>query len=117
MDIFDKINDTIISASKEVGQKAKDVSDIVKLQYELREKESALSEKYEELGKAYYEERKDEEEMAEIRDLISGVAELKEQIMDLKGAKACPSCGAKVSDNAAFCSACGAKLNDMFEEE
>ena len=42
MDFFDKLGDTLMTATKEVGQKAKGMSDLAKLQYELKSKEDDL---------------------------------------------------------------------------
>ena len=42
MDFFDKLGDTLMTATKEVGQKAKGMSDLAKLQYELKCKEDDL---------------------------------------------------------------------------
>ena len=123
MDFFDKLSDTLVSATKEVGQKAKDVSGIAKLQYDIKCKEDDLEKLYADLGRKYYQIKKEEpaeDEAAafdEIDELTAALADLKEQLIDLKGAKSCPKCGAKVADNATFCSSCGAKLDDMFEEE
>ncbi len=50
-----------MSAGKDVGQKAKDVSEIAKLKMDIRSKEDFVEKQYAELGKAYYEKHKDEE--------------------------------------------------------
>jgi hypothetical protein len=50
-----------MSAGKDVGQKAKDVSGIAKLKMDIRSKEDFVEKQYAELGKAYYEKHKDEE--------------------------------------------------------
>ena len=39
MEFFDKLSETIVSAGKDVGQKAKDVSGIAKLKMDIRSKE------------------------------------------------------------------------------
>ena len=122
MDLFDKLSDTIVSAGKEVSQKAKGMTDVAKLQYEIKTKEDFVNTKYRELGEQYYMAHKDDEDLEneafeEIEIALQRIQDIKEEIMDLKGAKACPKCGAKVAENASFCSVCGAKVNDMFEEE
>jgi uncharacterized OB-fold protein len=53
----------------------------------------------------------------EVEAATNKIAELKEQIANLKGGVSCPKCGAIVASGASFCSECGTKLNDMFEEE
>ena len=59
MEFFDKLSETIVSAGKDVGQKAKDVSGIAKLKMDIRSKEDFVEKQYAELGKAYYEKHKD----------------------------------------------------------
>lgn len=123
MDFFDKLSDTLVSATKEVGQKAKGMTDLAKLQYDRKCKEDELRQKFEALGRKYYQRKKaemPEEDAADFEDIemtIHQINDLNEEIMEVKGAKSCPNCGAKVADSASFCSNCGAKLNDMFEED
>lgn len=123
MDFFDKLGDTLMTATKEVGQKAKGMSDLAKLQYELKCKEDDLKKEFERLGRKYYQQNKDvvpEEDLdcfEDIEILMNRINDLNEEILEKKGVRACPHCGAKVAENAAYCSNCGAKLNDMFEED
>lgn len=123
MDFFDKLSDTLVTATKEVGQKAKGMTDLAKLQYDKKCKEDELKQKFEALGRKYYQQKKSEvpeEDMEDFEDIemtIQQINDLNEGIMEAKGAKSCPKCGARVADNASFCSNCGAKLNDMFEED
>lgn len=123
MDFFDKLGDTLMTATKEVGQKAKGMSDLAKLQYELKCKEDDLKKEFERLGRKYYQQNKDvvpEEDLESFEDIeiiMNRINDLNGEILEKKGAKACPRCGAKVAENAAYCSSCGTKLNDMFEED
>ena len=123
MDFFDKLGDTLMTATKEVGQKAKGMSDLAKLQYELKCKEDDLKKEFERLGRKYYQQNKDvvpEEDLdcfEDIEILMNRINDLNGEILEKKGARACPHCGAKVAENADYCSNCGAKLNDMFEED
>ena len=59
MDFFDKLGDTLMTATKEVGQKAKGMSDLAKLKYELKCKEDDLKKEFERLGRKYYQQNKD----------------------------------------------------------
>ena len=43
MDFFSKLGDSIVSATQEVGEKAKGMTDVAKLQYEMRSKEDFLN--------------------------------------------------------------------------
>ena len=123
MDFFNKIGDTIASATQEVSEKAKDLTGVAKLQYEMRTKEDFLDKKYSEIGKMFYQSSKDvfPEEYTELFDeveaTISRIEQLKEEIAEKKSSKTCPKCGAVIGNTAAFCSECGAKIGDIFEEE
>lgn len=46
MDFFSKLGDSIVSATQEVGEKAKGMTDVAKLQYEMRSKEDFLNKQY-----------------------------------------------------------------------
>ena len=61
MEFFDKLSESLVSAGKDVSQKAKDVSEIAKLKLDIKSKEEYVQKQYEELGRSYYEKHKDEE--------------------------------------------------------
>ena len=46
MEFFDKLSETIVSAGKDVGQKAKDVSGIAKLKMDIRSKGRACQRRF-----------------------------------------------------------------------
>ena len=123
MDFFDKLGDTLMTATKEVGQKAKGMSDLAKLQYELKCKEDDLKKEFERLGRKYYQQNKDvvpDEDLdcfEDIEILMNRINDLNEEILEKRGAGACRQCGGKVAGNAAYCRNCGGKLNGMFEED
>ena len=122
MDFFDKLGETIVSAGKDVGQKAKDVSEVAKLKMDIRSKEDFVEKQYAALGKIYFEEHKDETECEQseqiflIKEALEEVERMKAEVLKIQGSTECPSCGAKMPEDAAFCSNCGTKLNDIFEE-
>ena len=53
MDFFSKLGDSIVNATQEVGEKAKGMTDIAKLQYEMRTKEDFMNKQYQEIGKMF----------------------------------------------------------------
>lgn len=120
---FNKIKDDIISAGKDVGAKAKDVSATAKIKLDISSKESFLQKQYAELGRVYFEAHKDEEDVAEkeafdaIKDILRELDDLKEQLLDKQGSVVCPNCGEKQSMEASFCSKCGASLVEKVDAE
>ena len=132
MDIFNKIGDTIRSTGKDVSQKAKDLSGIAKLKLDIKMKEDFVEKQYAQIGKKYFEDHKDDEilefeEIQIIEEAIEAIKKMQLQILDLKGGKECPNCGAFSDEKAEFCSNCGEHLNntnsndsaneDVFENE
>ncbi len=121
MEIFDKVSDTIVSVSKDAAQKAKDLSDLARIRMDIRAKEDYINKQYQEMGKAYYEEHKDDsepvyEQIVLVKDAEEVLEELKQQLGQIKGVQRCPQCGKDMPLDADYCSKCGAKLN-IFEEE
>jgi len=122
MEFFDKLSETIVSAGKDVGQKAKDVSEIAKLKMDIKSKEDFVEKQYAELGKAYYEKHKDDEteetgENGEKTPEQEHFFLISEALGEIERMRAeCPKCGAKMPQGAAFCSNCGTKMDDMFED-
>ena len=125
------MSETIVSAGKDVGQKAKDVSEIAKLKMDIKSKEDFVEKQYAELGKAYYEKHKDDEteETGEngektpeqehfflISEALGEIERMRAEVLKIQGAAECPKCGAKMPQGAAFCSNCGTKMDDMFED-
>ncbi|MDD6057075.1 MAG: zinc ribbon domain-containing protein [Clostridiales bacterium] len=122
MDFFDKLGESLVTAGKEVGQKAKDASEIAKLKLDIKSKETYVEKQYAALGAAYFAKHKEDEECEEreqlflIQEALDEIARMKEEVLHIQGAAACPKCGMKMPEHATFCSACGAKMDDMYED-
>lgn len=121
MDILEKIGDTIVNVGKDVTQKAKDVSGIAKLRLDIRAKEDFIKEQYMAIGKEYYERHKeeavrDQARFDQIDEALSAITKMKAQILELRGSKKCPECGAETTDAAEYCSVCGAKLSVVVDD-
>ena len=123
MNIFEKLENALTEAGRDVSQKAKEVSAIAKLKLDIKSKEDYVQKQYITLGSNYYNLHKDEEnsEDAEmfylIGEALEEIARMKEEVLRLQGAVECPDCGTKMAAEAAFCSNCGKKMNDIYEEE
>lgn len=117
MAFLDKLSETLVSAGKDVSQKAKDLSGSAKLTMDIKSKEDYVQKMYAEIGKQYYEAHKDDaeavyEQMAQITEALAVIADMKKELLNLKGAKTCPRCGEEVKAADAYCSSCGAKIED-----
>lgn len=122
MEFFDQLGEALVSAGKDVSQKAKGVSELAKLKLDIKSKEDYVQKQYTALGAAYYAKHKDEEECDEseqmflIKEALDEIARMKEEVLHLQGALECPKCGARMPEGASFCSNCGTKMNDIFED-
>lgn len=120
MEFFDKLGETLVTAGRDVSKKAKDLSGTAKLNLDIKAKEDFLQKQYAEVGRLYYEAHKDDaepvyEQFESIREAEESIEQMKKDLLDIKGAKKCPKCGAQMPEEAVFCSSCGEKL-DIFEE-
>lgn len=115
-DILKKIGDTITETGKSVGEKTKQVSSVAKFNAKIIASEHSVSENYTILGKFYYDTYKDSpaEEVAETVNSITAsletIADMKSQILAIKGMVKCQDCGAECPFEDNFCGKCGAKL-------
>ena len=120
MEFFDKLSETIVSAGKDVGQKAKDVSGIAKLKMDIRSKEDFVEKQYEkhkdEESAEGEEKTPEQEHFFLITEALGEIERMRAEVFKLQGAVECPKCGAKMPQGAAFCSSCGTKMDDIFEE-
>ena len=122
MSFFDDVKDTLVTAGKDVSQKAKEVSGVAKLKMDRKAKQDFVEKQYAQLGMNYYKEHKEDvkpEEEEQFRVIEEAFAEsdrMNQEILKIQGALECPKCGNKMPENATFCSKCGTKLDDMFEE-
>ena len=122
MNIFEKLEEALTEAGRDVSQKAKDVTEIAKLKLDIKSKEDYVQKQYVALGLNYYNNHKDDENSEEaemfylIGEALEEIARMKEEVLRIQGATECPSCGTKVQLGAAFCSRCGNKMHNIYEE-
>lgn len=114
--IFEKIGKTLTETGKAVTEKTKIVSESARLNSRIIAKESSLRSLYSEIGEYYYSKYKDapDEESAEavneLTDTLNSIADMKNQLLSIKGAVKCTECGAECPIENSFCGQCGAKL-------
>lgn len=116
MSFFDEMKESLVSAGKDVSQKAKEVSGVAKLKLDVKSKEDYVEKQYAELGRTYFDAHRDDEENAEneqfkvIKEALAEIERMKTEILNLQGAAECPNCGARMPQGASFCSSCGTKM-------
>ena len=116
MAFMSNIRDRLTQASQSTVQKAKDLSELAKLNGAVSSAEKQISELYGKIGYevycAYCNEPLPEvaELIQQVNDLHQTIEVCKVQIKAINTADTCPQCGAKISKGMVFCSGCGKKL-------
>lgn len=124
-DILKKIGDTLTDAGKTVGEKTKQVGNVAKMNAKIISCEHSISENYTILGKYYYDTYKDNPDEAitetvnAVTASIETIAELKSELLAIKGLVKCQKCGSECPFEDTFCGKCGAELEkpEPAEEE
>lgn len=125
MELFEKIGDKISSKSKDVAKKAKDMTELAKLNSKVHEYENMIKDVQLQIGRAYYEANRNNpapEYMELFQQVINAqgaIERCREDIAQIKGVRSCISCGADIPNNSSFCPACGTKseIIDMAEAQ
>lgn len=115
MDFFDKLSETLLNAGKDVGQKAKDLSDAARMTMDIRTKEDQVQKMYTAMGKAYYEAHKDDADtedisVTQVTEALAEIEKMKKDLLSLKGVIVCPACNAEIQAEDAYCKKCGVKI-------
>ena len=116
MALFDQMKGKLSQAGQNTAKKAKDLTEVARLNSVISSAERQISELYGKIGYGVYC-AYCKNPIPEVRELIEQVNELhrtiedsKAQIKTINAADLCPQCGAKINRNMAFCSSCGFKL-------
>lgn len=122
MDFFTDLGNKITNTGKSVADKAKDLTELTRLNAKVVSEENRLSKAYCEIGKLYYAQSQGElgeayeEQAAAAKAALSEIASLKERIKALKGVRVCVQCGKEIGKNDLYCCSCGAR-NEPEEPE
>ncbi len=116
MSFFEKVGKSITDVGQSAAKQTKNLTEIVKLNVAISEKEKRIKECCYTIGLNFYATHKDDPSSEEF-DLISEINLLNTQITDcrgqikqIKGFSKCPNCGEDVPNGSAFCASCGAKM-------
>ena len=116
MDFFKKAGSTIATKGKAAADKAKEIAEVAGLNNQISAKEANNKTLFQEIGKiVFYNDlnnTNDEyaDKVAQIKENLAAIEELKKQIKETKGIRVCPSCGAEAEGAYEFCPKCGEKM-------
>jgi hypothetical protein len=116
MAFWDNLSQKASETTVKAMQKAKEMSDIAKLNSMISEEETKINNTYYQIGKLYVAMHSHDYE-EEFAGMITTIGEAdekiksyKQQVQDIKGVACCEQCGAEVQAGVAFCSSCGAPM-------
>lgn len=117
MAFFDKIGQTITSGVSTVSDSTKSLAENTKLNSQINATKTSLAKAYEEIGKYYYNNRKESLSSDALESMCADVDRLKDELHDMelryklaKGFVPCSNCGSDVSVNSTFCANCGTRV-------
>ncbi len=125
-EISKKVGDTASKSYNTVADKSGKLIEETKLKMSISDKESDITDIFEEIGKAVYESYKGGEDVGKeftkqgkkIDKLKDEIAEMNKKILFNKNLRICESCGETISLESKFCTNCGEKQKAVkFKED
>ncbi len=109
--------DDVKRLSKNVADKGKDAIEITKLNSQIGSEKDKMRDTYVKIGEAIFMNFKNGndqgfgETCVSLQEAESRIDDLKNKIIEIKGATKCPSCGEEVGKETVFCPKCGGKVS------
>ncbi|MCC8141197.1 MAG: zinc ribbon domain-containing protein [Lachnospiraceae bacterium] len=119
-EILKQISTSVTEAGKDGLEKAKELRDSARLTLEIRSRENSIQKAYRELGKAYFQAHRNDEDpeydqIAFIKAAFEEIGELKTAKDEIRGVKRCSNCGNPIADGVNYCPNCGTKYEEPEE--
>ncbi len=116
MSFIEDIGKKVTQAGNDTTQAAKRLSELNRLNAELKAYEKKINSLYTEIGKSYFENCSEEYPISvlgaltdELRQNKEAVENINAKIAQVKGVTICDKCGAEIPVDAVFCPVCGQK--------
>ena len=116
MGFFDNVKNSLTETSQDLTHKAKDTTEIFRLNNVNKSKEKEIEKVMYQIGSMYYTNYMEEcvtkfpELAKQVQDLQAELAANKEMIEKLSVEEVCPNCGKKVNTGSKFCIYCGSPI-------
>ena len=116
MAFWDNLTQKASQTTAKAVQKAKDLSEVAKLNSLITSEEGKINNTYSQIGKLYMSlhlQDYEDEFSGMVNSIIESeqkIRDYQQQIQDIKGVQKCPNCGAEVASGLAFCGSCGAPM-------
>lgn len=115
MSFLDDLGKTITNKSQDVAKKAKDITEVTRLNSQISSERKIIDSCYLEIGKLYYQRHQESPEQCfaeyieKIHQSERNIEQWNEEIVRIKKLRKCVNCGADIPADALFCNVCGAK--------
>lgn len=113
MSLFDDLSKKISHTGQSLVNKANEIADVTKLNYQIGEEEKSLAALYQQLGQAYYgqaEKAQLESCCQAIKEKLAYIASLRAQEATARNLRLCPNCSAVCELSQPYCGVCGTAL-------
>lgn len=119
MEWFDKVKSTVTKTAKFTKDKSTELYDITRMSFSINELENKIDKLFKNIGMLVYRDYETGAEFSEDIDMLlkdidakyEEIAQIKEEINNIKNVSVCPSCKKTNPSDANFCLSCGEKLN------
>jgi len=123
--VLDNITRKVTDTAKAAAKKSGSVVEITKLNLSISAEEEKIRKIYTEMGKQLYEDyiegkmpgEKLLAQCVKIDEIIKGINEMRDKILELKNIKACPNCGMELDVEMEYCYKCGKKQDEPQPDE
>lgn len=125
MSVLDNITKKVTDTAKAAAKKSGSVVEVTKLNMNINTEEEKVRKVYSDMGRMLYEDYTEGKNVGErllehcvkIDEIIQGIDDMKQKILELKNVKACPNCGMELEVDMTYCYKCGKKQEDEEIEE